>query len=349
MIAPYHLAGAFEATIHERSHLGRVGQIPVGIEKTGSVMQVAISGSVGRNGINRLVDQAQIIFGLNHVAHGDGGPSAQLTLIDIREQVASEQLISAIVRFQEKNIEKRFVDGLIDKDKRTLKALNNILKTVRPRKPHPRPPLIPVLPKKAHRVNSGVAVMKQPTPNCCWATLSTMFVRVRRPQVVPAHLPPKEQIRAALGSLNDGASWVRLFEDDEGMPSQHLEGFFRDFMNFTVFEPAGGWHEGRTFRGGAAWLRLIQDVNKNLLLATRRPADDQGGHGHIVTVTGIDTGRVVPNQFAPPGGETEGVMELLDTNPGTSRVVSIADIDFLLSADAGASPGSYNRKRVFFG
>jgi hypothetical protein len=87
---------------------------------------MAIGSAVGRQpALNSLRDQKTVTNLLNRIRVANGGPSRPLPP-PIRSGVASEELISAILQFQTKNVPPPYQDGRVDRNGYTLGQLNRL-------------------------------------------------------------------------------------------------------------------------------------------------------------------------------------------------------------------------------
>jgi hypothetical protein len=260
------------------------------------------------------------------------------------------KLIAAITHFQNRNVEKRFIDGKIDKTGRTLRAMNKIIDGVNKDKEPAVPPLMPINVEWAFTVSHKLKVIVQPKENSCWATLSTMFIKAKNPGTISDTLPVDTQVRMALATLPSAQAALKIYDDDTGMNNDLNYVYWNNNMHMMPFTPPGGWHEGKVFQGWFAWLNLMKAAGKPLVVNTRRP----GGANHIVTLIGIDGLATPPNRFADKDAYPGGAVKLLDTNwrkngfTSEDVTISVADLDFLMSADEPNMLPSYNRLRVFW-
>jgi hypothetical protein len=313
------------------------------------VAEFHISRSVGKRGVNRQIDQYNIIDALNLVPADDGGPPEQI-IINVKDRVVDERLVAAILRFQQKNIDLKYADGRVDPDKRTIRKLNEIIALPRPNKPPSKPPIVPTDPTRV-RVQTAIKVMQQPMVNGCWATLTTMILKARNPNVVSDALPPMEQVNTALGTLPDGTRWQKIFAADTGLNNRHLASYFEDEIKLTRFFPEGGFHEKRKFKGAKAWMLMLRTVNRPIFVSTFR-FDATVTANHVITLVGIDSAKVTANKFANVTEPGDGTAFVLDTNGGIEKQISVADLDFIMSDDGPAGDDSTqiqrNRARLWY-
>lgn len=102
-------------------------------------VQQRIGSAVGRQpALNSVKDQQTIITLLHRILPEDGGPGTILPPPSTNNQ-ATQELIAAIVKFQNKNVPQRFRDGRVDPNGFTIGKLNELARSIFPVDPFPFP------------------------------------------------------------------------------------------------------------------------------------------------------------------------------------------------------------------
>ena len=112
-----------------------------------------------------------------------------------------------------------------------------------------------------YRVPGLVAAIRQPTPNTCWATVTTMMMMWREQASM--------SIQTAIGRV--GASWLAMFNADQGLPSAKKAAFLST-AGLTHEWPqslsAAGW-EGVLRQYGPLWVTTDEDPSANFAIHAR--------------------------------------------------------------------------------